>query len=1285
MDEKALFDAVLGYLNFSDGTANASFQGGLNNLFRLAADKGQAPAHQWVLNQLAEQLELRQGASAAFKDVAQASGVVHLVQDHLLGAYRTHHRDLLAHLSDSDLFQPFFLARMFEATLAQHGPWTETDRIVSGAVDMLNDFVGHRPVATLENDRKLQPYPHERVRPIPIYLRGVGVAVGPFSDLIERMLTVLKATEPEVLSEAFLDLDVLDELALDPRAYDHTHPASSRPGYHFGEWDPHLLDNQGRFRRLVLRPMILYALLDWLEDSKRNTRISRESLHWEAAVALGGTLVLASGVSGDRPESHSSETSLATLVPRIARVRDAFYRSASQKFLRRGAKSQLPFASVRQYLNRFISRQRALQVQQDHLAQLYARIGYPEESRRQAEAISTPSVRMRTEMQILLTRSRLHAQNQEPAQGAALLLKVRELLHRAIECGAIVDPWNILGFQGNYSIFRALQDSVMDPRVGQLLSLVHQIFELYAQLLKVAAALGETSVQKELEKGVRDLAEWWDRYATYEVSDVQRVCGRELAGSALFVARVLSLWRQSGAAAGDVAFWNKHSREFTTPQAYKLVVEALFERGDLLTTRALLMHWLSQSDSVPLEEAGASFFELMLQWMNRCAAQAADTSAESPSAGQDPETLVAKLFDYLEVNAGVYWRAPTLGDEKLTDAVTSASDSEDADNLFSAAYEGVTYQDSAEDGQEGGLLEQGPTTDDSLSEQADQLKQRLAFLHMRAKLEQIAASMEWTDAERHRQLCMQWIEHATATKQQLLRLLDSINAHRVPGPIGSQDSIIEFDRLQSTKYDLLSTAINTTVETAHAVRYLCGAIGDDVVPDTQLPWEASAVKLHRALRRRDPKLVRKILVQFLNRLGKAPLLYVPLDKGGKPRTLFESRYVRDVMKQVAQELPRLGMFRETYRLLLKNQQIERKQAGVTEFNLLFSVGYTSVIENIVMELDHWVGEDDDETAAAYISPVIEHFSQLWIEHSGGVQYGELDRVYDEKSWKKTIQFIKTYGRGIFTQSFMTLGNLRGILRQGVAEFVDRLIDEADPYDPLPLVEDILEGRLDKDEAIGQFIFILRVIIENYEIYLDYNNTTTQSDYGENLHLLLELLRVLHSYERHRWGLEPAYTAHSILARAGRLGVAGFLEQAFIEETEEMAESFATRLKKAEKKCGIYLASVEDRVSEQFVRPLRLNRLLALLRPSIEGAGQESPPEAFHALRTQVEEFVQSAPGAGIDLPEWLEQVEDEVDRLLSDGNEVESTAIVTGPRLRLSLAEFQEQLDEWDDPLESSN
>src|SRR5690606_1955675 len=117
-----------------------------------------------------------------------------------------------AHLSDSDLFQPFFLARMFEATLAQHGPWTETDRIVSGAVDMLNDFVGHRPVATLENDRKLQPYPHERVRPIPIYLRGVGVAVGPFSDLIERMLTVLKATEPEVLSEAFLDLDVLDEL-----------------------------------------------------------------------------------------------------------------------------------------------------------------------------------------------------------------------------------------------------------------------------------------------------------------------------------------------------------------------------------------------------------------------------------------------------------------------------------------------------------------------------------------------------------------------------------------------------------------------------------------------------------------------------------------------------------------------------------------------------------------------------------------------------------------------------------------------------------------------------------------------------------------------------------------------------------------------------------------------------------------------------------------------------------------------------------------------------------------
>ena len=39
-----------------------------------------------------------------------------------------------------------------EAVLQQGGPWDEVDRILSGALDVINDFVGHRPVAVLEKN-----------------------------------------------------------------------------------------------------------------------------------------------------------------------------------------------------------------------------------------------------------------------------------------------------------------------------------------------------------------------------------------------------------------------------------------------------------------------------------------------------------------------------------------------------------------------------------------------------------------------------------------------------------------------------------------------------------------------------------------------------------------------------------------------------------------------------------------------------------------------------------------------------------------------------------------------------------------------------------------------------------------------------------------------------------------------------------------------------------------------------------------------------------------------------
>ena len=59
----------------------------------------------------------------------------------------------------------------------------------------------------------------------------------------------------------------LDELAVDPRAYDFDHPANKRPNYHFGQWDPHQIDNQGRYRRFVVQQVTLDALMHRLHEA----------------------------------------------------------------------------------------------------------------------------------------------------------------------------------------------------------------------------------------------------------------------------------------------------------------------------------------------------------------------------------------------------------------------------------------------------------------------------------------------------------------------------------------------------------------------------------------------------------------------------------------------------------------------------------------------------------------------------------------------------------------------------------------------------------------------------------------------------------------------------------------------------------------------------------------------------------------------------------------------------------------------------------------------------------
>src|SRR5439155_23518046 len=171
--------------------------------------------------------------------------------------------------------------------------------------------------------------------------------------------------------------------------------------------------------------------------------------------ALAGPVLIGAGVSGTGPNYYDSTVTLSKLVPRIARYRDGFYQRLlkalpgphGDRLREEAEKRQQPFAGVRQFLNQAIATQRASHLQDRRLAQLFAAMGYPRAARDRAAGISAPAVRFGTEIRIRQTEAGFAAENGRPADALELLREVEELLRRGIDCGALIDPWNILGYQ----------------------------------------------------------------------------------------------------------------------------------------------------------------------------------------------------------------------------------------------------------------------------------------------------------------------------------------------------------------------------------------------------------------------------------------------------------------------------------------------------------------------------------------------------------------------------------------------------------------------------------------------------------------------------------------------------------------------------------------------------------------------------------------------------------------------------------------------------------------------
>jgi len=1255
----AVAQLLLGYINFSDGRPDHRWQRQLDDaLAEFGPDL--LPLLQQAL------AELQASGSAAFRDVQTAQAVLRLTQE-VLQAYTAFHADLLAHLRPEERLQGFFLARVIECILQLRV--SDPDVSAETVVEHLNDFVGHRPLALLETRPRGEAYPHEKHRPVPLYLRGAGVAHGRYREVLGKALEILEQTGQALCQEAGFSFEQLEEIALDQRAYDHGHPANRRPNYVFGEWDPHQIDSKGRYCRYVIRQVTLDALMERVENVRE---LPREQRLYEGAAVLAGTILMGTGVSGWGPGAYDSSLSLANLLPRIARYRDRFYEQLlerlqgphAQRLQAERETTRQPFGGARQHLNAYLAKHRATQLQHRHLSLLFAEMGYPQASRDQANQIQAVSVRLLSELLGLLSVGQVECELRRYPQAARRLPQAEALLHRAIDCGALVDPWNLLWFQGLFPLSSAREDTIRDPRVDELLGVMEGLFALYARVMSEATAAGDTALGQRLHADMERLAQWWDAFASYEVAELRRVHGGEATRAAAKVAAALGAWRQRGETTNDLAFWRERIDQFTSPKAFALVVEALLARGDLRASLGLLASWLGSG--IELEEGTHSFHDLALRWVQ--AAADSDQAQES----------LTRFFAVLEANAEDWWEVPSLSRAQEADS------EEEDDSPFGAAYEGMVYRDSTRN-DDGALADGPPSQPFDLEEQAEPLQRRLKFLATVGRAWQLAARALGEAA------LQEWQTTARSHRERLLILLDDVHQHALPEPSGDYDSLVEYDRRRVLKEQLIYTIIATSLETTLAVAVLHGVRGAD--GSTPAPrWQRHALRLERALFAGDVPTARSELAHFLDSFRGEPLLFTPLaegPEGGDPRDILRVRVNQAVLRALLTNLPRLGLLRETYDLLRTARAMEQSQPtdgrrGVTEFNHFFQIGYQAVLETVIRSARGWTAQQNsDAVLVELLQRLTGPFVALWIEHSRTLQLSVLESVLNETEWRAVAGFIQRYGRDLFHARFLTLGNLRGILHRGCVAYLEYLQQNPDPMRPVRLIADIEAGRLRREDAARRLEVVLQAVVENYEEFKDYNTTTTQSDYGENLHVLLDFLRLKSQYERHAWQFRPLMLAHEVLARHGRASTSLHWEQTLTQFTRDLARQHLESLARLERQHGIRLGTVADRLGERFVKPLSLDRLCALIEPCLHEArtlAEESARPAFRRLLEELGAYTSSPSGVGLDVPGWLRRLENELHkvRLSQKSNAPESVQRI--PTRDLSWEEVERQLLDWERP-----
>ena len=279
------------------------------------------------------------------------------------------------------------------------------------------------------------------------------------------------------------------------------------------------------------------------------------------------------------------------------------------------------------------------------------------------------------------------------------------------------------------------------------------------------------------------------------------------------------------------------------------------------------------------------------------------------------------------------------------------------DDLFGAAYEDVTYQDTTDD-DEGAVSDGGPVEEFDLEQEGERLEKRLHFLSTLARLWQIAArtvtedrtgrTRLGADAERlaadgARQSAAAAgpaRRHPRASAPRADRRLRFAGGVRPPPRAQGATAVHDHRRLPGH--------VAGRQRPAGRDRRRGGGIGR---ARGATAWEPFAIRLEQALFAGEASAAREVLPAFLEQFQTEPLLFTPLTEGGTPRQILRVRIAQTVLRALLANLPRLGLLRETYDLLRTARAMEQAQPmrgrGVTEFNHFFQAAYQAVVESVV--------------------------------------------------------------------------------------------------------------------------------------------------------------------------------------------------------------------------------------------------------------------------------------------------------------------------------------------------